>query len=274
MKPILFATNYTAASENAGQYAAQLARQLGTSLSVLHSWTVPAAVSDGIVVTPDPEELRRSEQLRVQKERDTLHEQWNIEVNGYEVNGFGPEEIIAHARKHNAGLIVMGTHHHNLISRMTGSVATALFHQSGFPILLIPEHYRFSEPKMILLAAGDDHEPTAQALSVLKTWNRFLHSRLAIVNVQKPEHIWNVQSTPDTLRLEHSLRFADHSWHYELNSSVTEGIKHAASETHADWIAVAPRHFSWLEGIFRRSTTGKLAFSCDKPLLILPAINN
>lgn len=274
MKPILFATNYSHAAENAGDYAAQLAQQLGTRLILLHTWTIPAMPAESVLVTPDPEELRSGERHRAEQSADLLHAKWNVLVNAIERNGFAPEEIIDITRSNNISLVVMGSHEHSLFSRVAGNTITSILHRAGVPLLLVPDYVVYKTPQTILLASDNEHIPGSQAISSLRTMIHQLGAWLEVVNVQKPEHIWNIRSTPEAVRLEHSLRFCDHSWRFELNSDVPEGIKHAAREVHADWIAIAPRHFTWFQSLFKHSTTEQIAFSSDKPVLILPSISN
>jgi nucleotide-binding universal stress UspA family protein len=53
-------------------------------------------------------------------------------------HGHAPEEIIASASAHGAGLIVMGTHGHGLFGRaLMGSVATKVIAESTVAVLLV-----------------------------------------------------------------------------------------------------------------------------------------
>lgn len=271
MKPILFATNYSTASENAGDYAAQLAKLCNTSLVVLHSWTLPVLTPEDAVALPPVKEFHAREKKEVNKEVMRLRTRWGIPVTGVEVNGYTPDEIDSLTKDQDISLVVLGMHHHNYCSRLLGSVATTPIHQAGFPVLLVPDSASFTPPSKILLAVEPAYEISEPTLNQLKLITRTTGATLEIVHVESPEHIWNVDESPAMIRMEHSLRYLKHKSTVAVNDHITEGINHAAEQASADWIAVAPRHFSWFENIFRKGITKKLAYTVDRPLFILPS---
>lgn len=272
MKPILFATNYSTASENAGDYAAQLAKLCQAPLVVLHSWTLPVITPEDAILVPPSSEFHIRQREEVNKEVLRLRAKWGIHVTGIEVNGYTPEEIASLTHEHDISLVVLGMHHHNFCSRLIGSVATTALHKAGYPVLLVPDTVRFHKPSKVIMAVDANHETEEHTLDTLKLFVRKLDTQLELVNVESPSELWTVEETPALIRLEHSLRYIEHQWKIEVNEDQTEGIRHAAETSGADWIAVAPRHFTWFENIFKKGITEKLAYSTDRPLLVLPAI--
>lgn len=273
MKPILFATNYTPASINAGDYAAQLAKICNAPLIVLHTWTMPVLTPEDAVAVPPPEEFHARERKEIESEVNRLRTRWGVDVTGIEVNGYAPDEIETTGKEHDVCLVVMGLHHQNFFGRLIGSVATTALHHAAYPILLVPEKVPFEKPEKVLFAADASHEVDDRALDALKLLVRTMGSSLDIVNVETPEELWNVHETPGSVHLEQSLQYLQHKTTVEVSENITEGIKHAAEISIADWIAVAPRHFKWFEDIINRGVTRELAYSTDRPLLVLPSIH-
>ena len=272
MKPILFATNYSTASDNAGDYAAQLAKLCDAPLVVLHSWTLPVITPEDAVLIPPPREFHQREREAVEKEVLRLRTRWNIPVTGIESNNYTPDEIETLTRDQDISLVVLGMHHHNFCSRLLGSVATAALHKAGYAVLLVPDSYRFTPPEKILMAADNEQDLDAHSLDVLKMFLRRMKAKLELVYVTSPAELWSVNETSVTIQLEHTLRHVPHEWNIEVSEDVPQGIQHAAQETVADWIAVLPRHFNWFEQLFKRGISDKLAYTTDRPLLILPAV--
>jgi nucleotide-binding universal stress UspA family protein len=272
MKPILFATNYSTASDNAGDYAAQLAKLCDAPLVVLHSWTLPVMTPEDAVLIPPPKEFHERELRAIEKEVVRLRTRWGIQVTGIESNNYTPDEIETLTRDQDISLVVLGMHHHNFCSRLLGSVATAALHKAGHAVLLVPDSYRFTPPEKILMAADKEQKMDDHSLDTLKLLVRHMKARLELVYVSSPAELWTVNETPVIIQLEHSLRQIPHQWNIEINDDVPQGIQHAAQLASADWIAVIPRHFSWFEELFRRGISDKLAYTTDRPLLILPAV--
>ena len=271
MKPILFATNYSEAAENAGDYAAQLARLCNVRLIVLHTWTLPVLSAQDVVAAPSPEHFHERELLAINKEIARLRETWDVQVTGVECQGYTPEEIGKLYNQEEISLVVMGMSHHNFWSRFLGSVATTSIHKGGYPVLLIPDKIQFQKPESILFAADKDFSSYSKSLTPLKLFVRTMNTTLELVQVAAPEDIWNVDENDCVLNLEFQFRRIPHQWNINHRNDVADGILQTAETLHADWIAVTPRHFIWLESLFTRSVTEKLAFTTNKPLLILPA---
>lgn len=273
MRPILFATNYTPASINAGDYAAQLAKICNAPLIILHTWTLPVLTPEDAIVVPPPDVFHERERKEIETEVGRLRTRWGIDVTGIEVNGYAPDEIETLSKEHDVCLVVMGMHHQNFFSKLIGSVATTTLHKAAYPVLLVPEKVPFDKPDKVLFAADPSHDIDEHALDALKLLVRTMGASLEIVNVETPEELWKVHETPGAVHLEHSLQYLEHKTTVEINENVTEGIKHAAKTSTADWIAVAPRHFRWFEDVIKRGVTKELAYSADRPLLVLPSVH-
>jgi|GEM_PF-3334017 nucleotide-binding universal stress UspA family protein len=271
MKPILFATNYTAAAEHAGDYAAQVAKLCGAPLIVFHSWTIPILTPEDAVVAQPFEVFHEREQAVIEKEVMRLRTKWNIPVSGVQRQGYAESEIEDICKTEGVSLVIMGMHHHGFFSRLLGSVATKSIHHAGYPVLLIPENAVYVRPGKILFAAGNELNVTATSLNPLKLLVRNMDASLELVHVSDPDEIWNIIESDSAINFEILLKQIPHKWNFESNSSASTGILKAAENTHADWIAVAPRHFNWLEAHFKRSVTENLAFSSTRPILILPS---
>jgi hypothetical protein len=223
------------------------------------------------VAAPPAEVFHERERLAIDKEVMRLHSRWNISVTGVECQGYTPEEIERLCNQHEMSLVVMGMRHHNFCSRLLGSVATSSIHHAGYPVLLVPDTIQFSSPAKILFAADADFSTYAHSLDPLKLFVRTLNTTLDVVQVLTTDEIWNLSESDGVMNLEIQLHTIPHEWIIAQDGSVTRGILRSSDRQHADWIAVAPRHFIWLESLFTRSISGNLAFATNKPLLILPA---
>lgn len=271
MKPILFATNYSDASENAGDYAAQLAELCNVPLIVLHTWTLPVLTSQDVVAAPPPERFHEREQHAIDREVMRLRTRWNIDVRGIECQGYTPDEIEKLYNKEEISLVVMGTHPLNFRTRLSGSVATTSIHHAGYPMLLVPDKILFHRPERILFAADKDFSSYSRSLTPLKLFVRTMNATLDIVQVLAPDELWELRENDSVINLEIQLRQVPHQWNTEYEEDITEGILRSSGKLNADWIAVTPRHFTWLKSLFTRSITKELVFTTNKPLLILPS---
>jgi nucleotide-binding universal stress UspA family protein len=269
MKPILLATDYSPASRNAGDFAAELARTFDCELIVLHAWTPPVTSAESVSILPF-NEIAQVQKEAVDAEASRLANAYGVRARGLERSGFAGEEIGECVREENIGLVVLGMSHHNAAGRMLGSVATVSLHKAVFPSLIIPESVSFRKPSKILLAtdlhASDDwHE-----LNTLNAMAEISKAEIHILNVVAEEKLATVEESSAGIRLEHKLSALNHTWHFPVNDDIPRAIEETATSIGADWIAVVPHHLPWYKDLFHKSVTKQLAFIADRPLLTLP----
>jgi universal stress protein A len=136
-KKILFATDFSPASEGALHYASALARDANASLLILHVEELPAPYSAGELMLPQPEfpnpELRKMLDAVVPHDK-TIHCEHQL------VLGVPAEDIVRVADEENADLIVIGTHGRTGLMRvLMGSVAEAVMRKAGCPVLTVKQ---------------------------------------------------------------------------------------------------------------------------------------
>ena len=123
IRQILFPTDFSEASAVAGRAAADLARQLGARLHVLH---VVPPVTDP---TPAPKALRAVV--------DSLGP--GLSLVSEVASGLAARQIVAYARRTGIDLIVVGTHGRTGVSHvLLGSVAEAVVRRARCLVLTVP----------------------------------------------------------------------------------------------------------------------------------------
>jgi universal stress protein A len=130
VRRILFPTDYSDISANAGRTAAQMARHFDARLHVVH--VVPP------VTDPGPAEALP---------RAVAHLGPGLDIVTATVTGRPALEIVHYARRHHIDLIVMGTHGRTGVSRaLLGSVAEAVVRRAPCRVLTVPAAAAIDEP--------------------------------------------------------------------------------------------------------------------------------
>lgn len=137
---ILAATDFSACSHEALEYAGELAKRFSAELHLLHvaddpntllphsGGTIPAAALANAAVQTD-EALRRAAEFLEQAGR---------QVHRSVIRGTPFLEIIRYAREHDIDLIVIGTHGRTgLQQAMIGSVAERVVRKAPCPVLVV-----------------------------------------------------------------------------------------------------------------------------------------
>jgi len=144
IKKILVPTDFSEPGRTALRYAVEFADQFGSSVDLFH---VIQAVPAGAMLSYRPlDELQASMKAHAEEEMDKLHTEWSdysFPVQKIVVDGHPFVEIVRHAKKSDADLIIMGTHGRGAIAHMMlGSVAEKVIRKAHCPVLTVrdPEH--------------------------------------------------------------------------------------------------------------------------------------
>ena len=136
-KKILFATDFSPASETALQYATALARDSGATLLIAHVEEMPMPYAGGEMYFAQPEypnpEVRRMLEAITPPDKTVKYEH-RLEM------GTAADDIVRVAEEENADMIVIGTHGRTGLMRvLMGSVAESVMRYAKCPVLTVKQ---------------------------------------------------------------------------------------------------------------------------------------
>ena len=142
LKPIVFATDFSPASEPAFRKAVEMARKEGAELIVAHVYAPPAGLShsgvaDDLVEAEIDEKIRKD----VEKKLEPLVEKARAEglrARGEILAGHAPKRLAELATTSGAALLVLGTHGRTGLKKLVaGSVANDVVATAPCPVLTV-----------------------------------------------------------------------------------------------------------------------------------------
>lgn len=272
MKRILVPTDFSNAADNAAVYAAQLSKKTKAEVVLLHVYHIPP--SDPVVPTMafSPSDLQELSDNSLKEKVSELHKKTGITAKYESRLGFAVDEILEQEEQYD--LIVMGMRGAGPISEaFFGSISTDTLRKTKKPVIIIPEKAQYKDPKNIVFACDYDANTNIKSLEYLKEVASKFKSEISIVNVVQDSSILSPEEATAGLKLEHALSDIKHSYFFPENDNLVEGINDFAHVHDADLIAIIPHRHNLIERLFRRSTSKKIAFHTDLPLLALPDIH-
>jgi nucleotide-binding universal stress UspA family protein len=134
---ILFATDFSPASETALEYATALARDSGALLIIAHVEEMPMPYAGGEMYFAQPEypnpEVRRMLEAVVPPDK-------SVKFEHRLVMGVAADDIVRVADEEKAELIVIGTHGRTGLMRvLMGSVAESVMRYAKCPVLTVKQ---------------------------------------------------------------------------------------------------------------------------------------
>lgn len=274
MKTIVLPTDFTELSDNSINYGVELAKKINAKIVLFHAYHVPVVTTETPVIMPSLEELGEDcmRALRKMENNIYLTHGTNIKVDCVCRCGLMVDELEEYTSENKTDLVVTAMEEAGeFTEKIIGSVTTSLMRKLKCPVLVVSSNARFKPVKKIALACDYRELKTKAALEPLKEMIKLFGSHLFVVNVLKEqkELVPTTKQAVAGVHLDHLLEDVDHSFHYEENPDVVDGINHFVDEHNIDMLVMIPRSHTLLETIFHEPTAKRMAFHTHVPILSL-----
>lgn len=275
MKTIIACTDFSDPANNALEYAIAVARNCKAKLVIYNSFEPPIPTSTASVAIPGVYKLLAQNKKRLEKLSIRISTEYGIMVDYFTNISYVDEELEKQVKRLNADLVVMGMCGSSLDRKMFGSITTAVIRSAKFPVLVVPEGAPFMGIDNILCACEYEFVPEPAQLEVLRDLAFKFKSNVQFLHIDTKENSYEVpgefrDTESKSLYLEEAMSGIIHSYREMKDPSVTEGIKRGIREFQADLLVMIPHKTGFLDFVFNRSITRKMAFSTRIPLLSIP----
>ena len=263
MKTIIVPTDFSAAAENATNYAAQLAKHIDATVLLMHVYQMPVTMTDYPVLMVTVEDLKKTadEGLRTAKEaarKNFADVRFETESRLGDVT----EEVADLCKEHDAFALVVGTKELSGFERfLFGNTTLSLIKTCPYPVIAVPEGTAAGVPQNIVLATdllNIGEIPTEKVVEIITA----LQSKLHVVHVELKEEQVN---SPDLLM--NALKTINASYHAIKEDNVAEGIKHYVKQNNIDLVLVFPHKHNLYERIFFKGHTKGILQSMPVPVM-------
>lgn len=147
MKTLLVSIDFSPISQKVVDKAGELAAGLDAKIILFNvrepvAAYVPVGAAMDVITAPIPVEPPDLELVREQLEKfaKPLRER-SLSIETLVAEGLPAEEILRKGRETGASMTVLGSHGHGAVYHLfSGSVVTAVLHQSEIPVTVIPVH--------------------------------------------------------------------------------------------------------------------------------------
>ncbi len=245
LKAVIYATDFSPCSKNAGLFAARMAAYFSAKLLVAHAFRLAQAAIEVEVGDRQLSQQRKDMSHLLSKEASLLGTN-SVEVIPMLLEG-DPEDVIPDlAETHEPSLIVLGTHGGGRLERgIIGSVAEKILRSTRWPVLTVGPHVQPLTSKTFpferILFATDFTAAAASAAIYAVTFAEVFGAKIDVLNVIREDVI------------EHPDRLADLQTRYfgALDSLVPLCAREFCDPR--TYVAVGGAHDKILEHISERS---------------------
>lgn len=181
------------------------------------------------------------------------------------------ESINDLCREEDIDLIVMGITGKSKFEKIgVGSNAVNVSQNSRYPVLIVPTNASIRPIISRILIACDlgkvsQTTPLDSLDEVLKLFN----ASLFVVNVDDKNRHFSPQTPEEMYQLHHLFDKYKPQYAFINNEDTVAGILGYAEKNDISIIVTIPKNYNFLQKLFHKSTTQKLIYKSDVPLLTL-----
>lgn len=270
MKKILVPHDFSPASENALNYAIELAGYFFADLALLNVSLYPIMSPEMSITAYSFEEMKQDGLEALQKLSENIKSRVPSisKIECYSELGEVTDSIMEYSAKPDIDMVVMGItpQESKLVKVLVGSNAVDVSKKINKPLLIIPEHVHYR--KIQNVAYASDYDDTVQTGSILikvKYFSTLFNAFLHVIHVIPEGHALSQKETAIDDFIEQSLKSAEHKTYTINEDKVSVGIVNLVEENKMDLIIAEPRHNS----IFHSSVTKEIAFNSRVPVLMI-----
>jgi nucleotide-binding universal stress UspA family protein len=282
MKTIAVLTDFSERADNAALYALHFAQLIHADILLYNSFFVASAdpLSAQIAWTLQSiDELRHDSdkglivlaaQLKKKLSSSTEAFKPAIECKYHEGNLTAHlDELLA---DRDIVLLIMGAHEKGMASLMTSNHMRELLDKALIPLLIVPEHQVFKPIHKIAFATDLDNGDIGFIHS-LSTLAKYFDAEILIMHATEEDY----NDQEDQNNVDEFLRQITNTIDYDKiyyrpikNMDINKALDWISQYGQIEMLVMVHRHKSFLERVFTRSNTQRMAAHISLPLLVYP----
>ncbi len=266
MKKIVVAIDFSTSSETIMNYAAQLAKQTGTSISLLHVYQVPVGIGDMPVLMVSVEEVKKNVDENLSEIKEAFQKNYPelaVEVDGR--LGDIVEELNVFCKEADPAVVIIGTNNFSGVEKLLfGNTALSIIRHCDYPVIAVPQNAKIAVPGNIVLATdllNVADVPAAKIISIVQ----MLHATLHVVHVRENEE----DSEEGKEKLLQALSVVHPAFHSVTDEDVLRGLQTYVQENNIDLLLSLPHRHNLYERLFFKLHTDGLIGNMPVPVMCM-----
>lgn len=273
MKKILVPIDFSNNSENALDYAIELAQNEETLIILMHSYYV-------MYTSPEiPMEFIVEQSSALQKDADSRLEALSKKTEKYDkiecefisMEGFVVDSILTLVKKRKIDLVVMGTKGASGIAEMLiGSNTAKVIVKAICPVIAVPEKAKFEGINKIAYATNYLSSDITMLKKLVEFTKRF-KAKIEIIHIADGECQYAYEENlleKFSKKVKHKITYKAISYQLLFGEEVEKKLEQYIKKEAINLLALSARKGNLFERIFRGSLTRKLAYHTSIPLIV------
>lgn len=271
MKKILVPCDFSETSNNALNYAVDMANIYSADMVLLHVNQIPVVNSEFGLTAYSINEVSE-ENLKHLKELANSIKSQNSNIKNIDCFceiGNVTDVIVELSKTLAVDLTVMGISGHGkkLIKALFGSTAVSVSKHIESSLIIVPPNYQYKS--VLNMAYACDYDKSIEAntsLLQVKDICSLFGSNLHVLHVVPESHELNADESEVDNFVEHELENSKHRTYILSDSNISTALIDYINNHNIDMIVIEPKKHSLFHNVFYPSITNEMAFNSPVPI--------
>ena len=247
-------------ASNTLQYSIDFAKEIGAKVFVFRAYKVLSKAGTFININ---DILERETNVYIQTMISSVVPK-GVDVKMISAKGGTIDSINAVHKELGIDLIIVGPRSNSIKEEVfLGSTSGSIVKKTEIPVLIVPEHYKFSPFKLVLTAFKSGLLDDPGVLSPLQQINSHFKTRINLLLVKTPDY------KEEDLVVNDSLKALQNTFSISENMTTFQGVLEHFQSNNPDLLCVFRRKRGFFQKLWDKNTILKSEFHCSIPLLIL-----
>lgn len=276
MKKILIPTDFSDNALNAISYALEFFKYELCVFYIMHAYQDDIYINDALLtretldkVTEIVENQSQKQLEAVLKKIKTKHPNPRFSYRIRSSNNVLIEEADKIVEEENIDLIIMGTRGKTNDRKLTfGSHTLQVLKYVECPVLSIPRHYKYTQPKHVLFPTDYLIPYKRRELKLLCDMLAPFRAKIDVLYVSKAKKL-SMRQEDNKAFIEETLYKNDTNFYTVNSKNISQAINTYVTENNIDMLVMVNTRHSHLEHILFQSTIDKVSLNMNIPFLAL-----
>ncbi len=275
MKIIIAPVDFSANSNNAARYAADMAVAINAELHLVHFVEIPASAGEFPLNDYILDEMQNNGTEGLNQLRDELAVRTGGKVNiltNMEV-GNVQYRLEEYCTQKKPFVVILGSSGNSLEKLLIGSHLSGVLHHIPYPLIVVPKNAVFHPFKKVVLACDLDDiaKGVPAGVSFLKEFQDIFGSGFEVINIttERQDRQNEAEAAFEFNSWKERLQEIYPDVHFVRMNKIEEGISDYLVSHPADLLLVFPKKHSFLE--FHKSHAKKISLNSTIPVMSIHA---
>ncbi len=272
MKTIIVPTDFSPVSNNATNFAVDMALAINANIQLVNVYNIPVAYSgDAPVMLLSVDELKKGSATQLEDLKSKIDHitSRKIKVTTEARMGNIVDELEELCKTIQPFAVVMGAKGTNAVEKIVfGSTTLTAIRHLSWPVVCVPAGKEYGQGiKKIGFACDFRQVAESTPVHFVKQMVKEFDAELHILNVDYKEKHFRPETPEQSFTLHNLLEELKPQYHFINNADIEDGINEFAETNNLDLVIAIPKKHKLLEGIFKPSSTRQLIFQSHIPVM-------